>query len=102
MRESAADGLGELVDLTGLDSLKPFVIQITGPLIRIIGDKFPWQVKAAILKTLAILITKGGIALKPFLPQLQTTFMKCLHDGARNVRQVCIPPDGSSTSYFTV
>lgn len=30
--------------------------QITGPLIRIIGDRFPWQIKAAILKTLGLLI----------------------------------------------
>ena len=44
VREAAAAGLGELVEVTGTDSLKPFVIQITGPLIRIIGDKFAWQV----------------------------------------------------------
>lgn len=53
------------------------------PLIRIIGDRFPWQVKEAILSTLSIIISKGGIALKPFLPQLQTTFIKCLQDNAR-------------------
>lgn len=39
--------------------------------------------KAAILSTLSIIISKGGIALKPFLPQLQTTFIKCLQDNAR-------------------
>jgi hypothetical protein len=44
-------------------------------------------VKAAILKTLAIMITQGGIALKPFLPQLQTTFVKCLSDPAKAVRE---------------
>eukprot|EP00245_Coleochaete_scutata_P006610 TRINITY_DN2110_c0_g4_i1.p1 TRINITY_DN2110_c0_g4~~TRINITY_DN2110_c0_g4_i1.p1 ORF type:complete len:1158 (-),score=253.89 TRINITY_DN2110_c0_g4_i1:298-3738(-) len=86
LREQAADGLGEVIDVTSEASLKPFVIPITGPLIRIIGDRFPWQVKAAILSTLSILIGKGGIALKPFLPQLQTTFIKCLQDGARTVR----------------
>lgn len=53
------------------------------PLIRIIGDRFPWQVKSAILSTLTIMIRKGGMALKPFLPQLQTTFVKCLQDGTR-------------------
>lgn len=53
------------------------------PLIRIIGDRFPWQVKSAILSTLSIMIRKGGIALKPFLPQLQTTFVKCLQDSTR-------------------
>ena len=77
-------GLGELIQLTTDDALKPFVIQvcacvcarsrvrccavrcaatlqlqITGPLIRVIGDRFPWQVKAAILKTLTLMITKA-------------------------------------------
>ncbi|KAJ6858567.1 hypothetical protein NC652_040992 [Populus alba x Populus x berolinensis] len=56
------------------------------PLIRIIGDRFPWQVKSAILSTLSILIGKGGMSLRPFLPQLQTTFIKCLQDSTRTVR----------------
>ncbi|XP_031484285.1 protein ILITYHIA isoform X1 [Nymphaea colorata] len=86
LREQAAEGLGELVDVTGEKALKEFVVPITGPLIRIIGDRFPWQVKSAILSTLCIIISKGGVALKPFLPQLQTTFIKCLQDNARTVR----------------
>ncbi|XP_078427732.1 putative protein kinase regulator ILITHYIA [Wolffia australiana] len=85
-RELAAQGLGELVDVTGEKTLREFVVPITGPLIRTIGDRFPWQVKGAILSTLSIIISKGGILLKPFLPQLQTTFIKCLQDSARSVR----------------
>uniref|UniRef100_A0A1D1YSQ3 Translational activator GCN1 n=1 Tax=Anthurium amnicola TaxID=1678845 RepID=A0A1D1YSQ3_9ARAE len=85
-REHAAQGLGELIDVTSEQTLKEFVVPITGPLIRIIGDRFPWQVKGAILSTLSIIISKGGMALKPFLPQLQTTFIKCLQDNARTVR----------------
>ncbi|KAH9728161.1 protein ILITYHIA [Citrus sinensis] len=84
--QQAALGLGELIEVTSEQSLKEFVIPITGPLIRIIGDRFPWQVKSAILSTLSIIIRKGGIALKPFLPQLQTTFIKCLQDSTRTVR----------------
>ncbi|MED6131161.1 eIF-2-alpha kinase activator GCN1 [Stylosanthes scabra] len=86
LREQAALGLGELIEVTSEQSLKDFVIPITGPLIRIIGDRFPWQVKSAILSTLTIMIRKGGISLKPFLPQLQTTFVKCLQDSTRTVR----------------
>ncbi|KAL9233413.1 hypothetical protein vseg_008420 [Gypsophila vaccaria] len=86
LREQAALGLGELIEVTSEQSLKEFVIPITGPLIRIIGDRFPWQVKSAILSTLTIMIKKGGMALKPFLPQLQTTFIKCLQDNTRTVR----------------
>ena len=35
---------------------RPTRPQITGPLIRIIGDRFPWQIKHAILATLGALI----------------------------------------------
>ncbi|KAK4775828.1 hypothetical protein SAY87_023789 [Trapa incisa] len=86
LREQAALGLGEIIEVTSEQALKEFVIPITGPLIRIIGDRFPWQVKSAILSTLTIIIRKGGFALKPFLPQLQTTFIKCLQDNTRMVR----------------
>ena len=30
LREAAAEGLGELVDITSEETLKPFVVQITG------------------------------------------------------------------------
>ena len=42
---SQAAGLGELISLTTPAALKPFLIKITGPLIRLVGDKFPWQVR---------------------------------------------------------
>jgi hypothetical protein len=87
LRELAAEGLGELVEATGEEALKPFVVQITGPLIRIIGDRFPWQTKAAILHTLGLMVARAGAALRPFVPQLQTTFVKCLADPAQAVRQ---------------
>ncbi|GBF89654.1 hypothetical protein Rsub_02372, partial [Raphidocelis subcapitata] len=86
VREAAVEALGELVDLTSEEALKPFVVQITGPLIRIVGDRFPSQIKAAILVTLGGLIGKAGAGLKPFVPQLQTTFLKCLPDPAAPVR----------------
>jgi HEAT repeat protein len=86
LRELAAEAIGELVQLTDEATLKPFVIQITGPLIRIVGDKFPPHTKTAILRTMGILVDKAGLALRPFIPQLQTTFVKCLPDPAREVR----------------
>eukprot|EP00656_Telonema_subtile_P052849 TRINITY_DN7467_c0_g1_i2.p1 TRINITY_DN7467_c0_g1~~TRINITY_DN7467_c0_g1_i2.p1 ORF type:complete len:2342 (+),score=823.11 TRINITY_DN7467_c0_g1_i2:10-7035(+) len=86
IREQAALAIGEMIRSTPESGLKPFVLQITGPLIRIVGDRFPWQVKAAILSTLLALIQKSGKALKPFLPQLQTSFVKLLHDENSTLR----------------
>ncbi|KAL3667889.1 hypothetical protein V7S43_006770 [Phytophthora oleae] len=86
LRQSAAAGLGELVELSSAPALRPYLIKLTGPLIRIAGDRFPGHVKAAILQTLEIILMKGGVALKPFLPQLQTTFVKALNDTAVDVR----------------
>jgi HEAT repeat protein len=51
-RESAAYGLGNVIRRTSELALKPFVTQITGPLIRVIGDRFPPIVKTAILTCL--------------------------------------------------
>lgn len=85
-RELSAAVLGQIIKLTSSEALRPFVVQITGPLIRVIADRFPWQVKSAILATLTLLIGKGAAAMKPFLPQLQTTFIKALHDPTALVR----------------
>ncbi|XP_055908453.1 eIF-2-alpha kinase activator GCN1 [Eupeodes corollae] len=85
-KENAAQGLGEIIALTSAPSLQPSVVHITGPLIRILGDRFNASVKAAVLETLAILLNKVGVMLKQFLPQLQTTFLKALHDQNRTVR----------------
>uniref|UniRef100_A0A1A7WWE1 GCN1 general control of amino-acid synthesis 1-like 1 n=1 Tax=Iconisemion striatum TaxID=60296 RepID=A0A1A7WWE1_9TELE len=85
-KEEAAKALGGVIRLTSSEALRPSVINITGPLIRILGDRFAWTVKTALLETLTLLLAKVGIALKPFLPQLQTTFLKALQDSSRAVR----------------
>ncbi|XP_071180493.1 stalled ribosome sensor GCN1-like [Mytilus edulis] len=86
LKEQAAVGLGELIDVTNAEALKVSVLNITGPLIRILGDRFVWSLKVAVLDTLTKLLTKVGVMLKPFLPQLQTTFLKALNDPQRSVR----------------
>ena len=49
-RESAAAGIGELAAMTDDAVLKPYLIKTAGPLIRVIGDRFPSSVKLAILQ----------------------------------------------------
>eukprot|EP01038_Epipyxis_sp_PR26KG_P007132 gene7132-9733_t len=86
IRASAADAIAELVQMSDVNILKPMLIKTTGPLIRVIGDRFPSNVKASILQALCVLLDKGGISLKAFIPQLQTTFIKSLNDPSREVR----------------
>ncbi|KAI1336535.1 armadillo-type protein [Xylariaceae sp. FL0016] len=78
-RTSAALAISDIVDRTSETSLKPFVTQITGPLIRAVSERST-DVKAAILLTLNNLLEKMPTALKPFLPQLQRTFARSLAD----------------------
>ena len=58
IKETAALGLGEVIAVTGSDALKPSVLNIAGPLIRILGDRFAWTLKVALLDTLSMLLEK--------------------------------------------
>ncbi|CRK37028.1 hypothetical protein BN1708_007283 [Verticillium longisporum] len=78
-RTQAALAVSDIVGRASETALKPFVTQITGPLIRVVSERST-EVKAAILLTLNNLLEKMPIALKPFLPQLQRTFAKSLAD----------------------
>lgn len=85
-KEQAADGLSEVIQLTSPDALKSSVVNIAGPLIRILGDRYSSNVKVSVLDTLSLLLAKAGSFLRPFIPQLQQTFLKSLGDSNRVVR----------------
>lgn len=57
-KEEAARALGAVIKLTSAEALRPSVVNITGPLIRILGDRFAWTVKTALLETLTLLLLK--------------------------------------------
>mmetsp|Transcript_11256 Transcript_11256/g.22644 ORF Transcript_11256/g.22644 Transcript_11256/m.22644 type:complete len:1495 (+) Transcript_11256:293-4777(+) len=86
LREQAALAVAELADFTSRESLQPFVMKLTGALIRVVSDRFPWQVKAGILLALNRLLVRCGPAMKLFIPQLQSTFLKSLSDPTKTVR----------------
>ena len=83
-RASAALAISDIVDRSSADSLKPFVTQITGPLIRVVSERST-DVKSAIMFTLNNLLEKIPTFLKPFLPQLQRTFAKSLADESSEI-----------------
>ncbi|KAF5859173.1 translational activator of GCN4 [Aspergillus alliaceus] len=78
-RTQAALAIGDVIDRTAADSLKLFVTQITGPLIRVVSERSV-EIKCAIFYTLNKLLEKIPLAVKPFLPQLQRTFARGLAD----------------------
>ena len=83
-RTTAALAISDIIDRSSPESLKPFVTQITGPLIRVVSERSV-DVKAAIMLTLNNLLEKIPTFLKPFLPQLQRTFAKCLADPSSEI-----------------
>lgn len=79
-REESALAIADVVSKTPAANLKPFVSVITGPLIRVVGERFSSDIKAAILFALNVLFIKIPMFLRPFIPQLQRTFVKSLSD----------------------
>jgi hypothetical protein len=88
LRESSAAGMGEVLTVTTDVAVKPFLMKVTGPLIRVLGDRYQAPVKIETLGTILILLNKGGKRLRPFIPQLQTTFVKNLSDPSHIVRRL--------------
>ncbi|CAH2354189.1 eIF-2-alpha kinase activator Gcn1p [[Candida] railenensis] len=79
-KELSASGIAEVIEKTPAVNLKPFATTITGPLIRVIGEKVNSDIKAAILQALTVLLSKIPQFLRPFIPQLQRTFVRSLAD----------------------
>eukprot|EP01083_Nonionella_stella_P198229 727995_1 len=85
-RSSAAKLMADLILLTDLQSIRPFLNKIAGALIRICADRYPSSVKCSILQTLTLLISTYGELMKGFYTPLQTTFVKVIQDPSRDVR----------------
>ena len=83
-REQAAYAIGDLVERTEENAMKPFVVPFTGPLIRVAtqATTHPPAVKIAILTALSTMLERIPIFVKPFFPQLQRTFVKGVGDPA--------------------
>jgi hypothetical protein len=81
-REQAAYAIGDLVERTEENAIKPFVVPFTGPLIRVAtqATTYPPAVKTAILSALTSMLERIPTFVKPFFPQLQRTFVKSTSD----------------------
>lgn len=76
-RIQAALGINDIIGKATLDSLKPSITLIAGPLIRVVTEK-TIELKSTVLFVLNNLLLKAPVPLKPFLPQLQRTFARAL------------------------
>lgn len=87
-KEEAAHVLVEVIHLASPKTLSggKVVMLIAGPLIRVLGDRYGWNVKVATLEALVELVRKVGAAAKAFIPQLQTSYLKALNDPNKPVR----------------
>ena len=79
-RVLAAHALADIVARTPAALLRPHATPITGPLIRVMGERVSGDTKAAVLDALRALLVKIPQFLRPFLPQLQRTFVRSLAD----------------------
>lgn len=79
-KELSALSIADIIDRTPAANLKPFATTITGPLIRVIGERVSSDIKSAILSALRNLLLKIPQFLRPFIPQLQRTFVRSLSD----------------------
>lgn len=77
----------DLVQYAPAKNVRLYALQVTGPLIRIIGDKYSPELRTTFYRALNLLLSKSGDALRPFLPQLQTTFIRALKDSCKGVRE---------------
>uniref|UniRef100_A0A1I8BXN9 TOG domain-containing protein n=1 Tax=Meloidogyne hapla TaxID=6305 RepID=A0A1I8BXN9_MELHA len=89
IKEVAANCITQAVQLSDENGLKPHVVNVAGPLIRVLGEKQPVPVKIAAINGLNKLLEKMPLLLKTFLPQMQSVFIKIIQDPAStNLRQL--------------
>ncbi|CAD1812517.1 unnamed protein product [Candida parapsilosis] len=83
-RELSALAIADIIEKTPAENLRTLATSLTGPLIRVIGEKVASNIKSAILVALNNLLIKIPQFLRPFIPQLQRTFVRSLSDGSND------------------
>ncbi|KAG5445430.1 translational activator of GCN4, variant 2 [Clonorchis sinensis] len=86
VKEPAAQALSECITHASGSALQRCVVKVLGPLIRLLGERQTNVVRMAVVESLTSLITKCSQSARPFVTQLQATFLKCLGDSHRPMR----------------
>ena len=64
------------------EKLKPYIMKLIGPIIRILGEKISTEIKEKLLQNTENLIRKVKEDIKGVSPQLQSVFLKALGDNS--------------------
>ncbi|KAI3404325.2 GCN1 [Candida oxycetoniae] len=83
-KELSALAIADIIEKTPAENLKSLATVISGPMIRVIGEKVATNIKSAILVALNNLLIKIPQFLRAFIPQLQRTFVRCLSDASND------------------
>lgn len=84
----AASCMEQLVVLTPVTALQPYMLAISGPLLRVLGLRAVQVVKEAIFQTINTFLAKGGAILRQLEAPLRATYLKALNDPADSVRRL--------------
>ena len=76
----ACNLVNEVINHSSRQNLKPYIMKMVGPIIRILSEKIPPQIKEKLMDNAKALITKSKEDIKGISPQLQSVFIKALTD----------------------
>ena len=78
----ACNLVNEVINHSSRQNLKPYIMKMVGPIIRILSEKIPPQIKEKLMDNAKALITKSKEDIKGISPQLQSVFIKALTDSS--------------------
>ncbi|KFD55470.1 hypothetical protein M513_03522 [Trichuris suis] len=81
-KDEACRFICALLTLCSDESVKPYAINTVGPMIRVLMDRQPVDIKLTILLALLAIFNKAKSVMRPLIPQLQSTFMRLLNEPA--------------------
>ncbi len=74
----------QVINHSSRQNLKPYIMKIVGPIIRILGEKIYPEIKEKLMDITKLLITKSKDDIKGISPQLQSVFIKTLTETTQN------------------
>ena len=72
--------INDIISYCPRKNLKPHIMKLVGPMIRILGEKIAPETKAKLMENAKNLILKVQEDIKAISPQLQSVFLKTLND----------------------